>query len=137
MLRRSLSHMNLFIDLQKKDCFITYESVYQFTKSNWFYVIKICQIWKCSYIFKWKFRILDREYSWVNHLCVKSKLIFNVFYCFTNFTGIQPENFLDQECEIFRMVFLYEHKLIEKFQICASVPLSIYDKLIERVKSQK
>ena len=114
--------------------FITYKPVYWFAEKRlfyhiWtcllickkkivFYVIKICQIWKFSYIFKWKFRILDHDNSWVNHLYVKSKLIFNVFYCFTNFTGIQPENSHDQECEIFRVVFLYKHKHIENFQIC-------------------
>ena len=31
---------------------------------------------------------------------------------FTNFTNIQLENSYDQECEIFRIVFLYEHKLL-------------------------
>ena len=49
--------------------------------------------------------------------------MFNAFYCFTrfvnkhftNFSGIQLENSHDQECEIFKVVFLYEDEHIERF----------------------
>ena len=33
----------------------------------------------------------------------------------TNFTGKYFENYFDQECEMFRVLFLYEHKHIERF----------------------
>ena len=53
---------------------------------------------------------------------VKSRLIFNVFYCFTmfvykhftNFTGIQLENSYDQQCEIF--IWICIHLNIYSFQ---------------------
>ena len=126
-----LSHINLFTDFQKKDCFITYEPVYWFAKKDCFLCHKdISHVWKFSCIFKWKFHIRDRENSWVNCLCIKSKPIFNVLYCFTNFTGIQHKNSHDQECKIFRVVLLYEHKHIENFQICSSASLSINHNLI-------
>ena len=38
-----------------------------------------------------------------------------LFRKFTNFTGKQLENSQDQECEVFRVLFLYEHKNIERF----------------------
>ena len=34
---------------------------------------------------------------------------------FTNFTGKLHENYQDQECEIFRVIFSYDHKHIGRF----------------------
>ena len=34
---------------------------------------------------------------------------------FTNFTGKLHENYQDQECEIFRVIFLYDRKHIGRF----------------------
>ena len=42
---------------------------------------------------------------------------------FTNLTGKLHENYQDQECEIFRVIFLYDHKHIGGLQICINVPI--------------
>ena len=43
----------------------------------------------------------------------------------TNFTGIQLENSYDQEREIFRVVFLYEHEHIERFSNLQKIVFSV------------
>ena len=43
----------------------------------------------------------------------------------TNITGIQLENSYDQECEIFRVVFLYEHEHIGRFSNLQKIIFSV------------
>ena len=43
----------------------------------------------------------------------------------TNCTGEQLENSHDQECEIFRLLFLHELNKWGDFQICICVPLKV------------
>ena len=43
----------------------------------------------------------------------------------TNVTGKYLENIYEQECEIFRVVFLYEHKDIERFSSLQKIIFSV------------
>ena len=54
----------------------------------------------------------------------------------TNFTGIQLDNFYDQECEIFRVVFLYEHEHIARFSNLQKIILSVRLVLVITTRTQ-
>ena len=50
--------------------------------------------------------------------------------------GIQLENFYDQECEIFRIVFLYEHEHIGRFSNLQKISFSVKLVLVITARTQ-